>query len=1083
MMWEALQPTLNAPLDTTKLGDLNTMIQGASAAGIRLSLDLHNYARYTDSNNIPQTLTRVGSPLNASHLEDFWVRLSTWVRADPTRNSTVFAYDLMNEPHDLTGETGAYVVGTNIYDFETQAQVTTPTWGDTPVWDTSAAYTGSHSLGVTPGSGGGNVLDGTAHSYASGSNLRCYCYIPAGATGTLTARIVIQASATGSGYSNYTQYSNNQNTTLTPGQWTLVEWANCPAFLLANIGQMGVYFGGAGFTGSVKANIDDLSVGAVTGAYNPNQVWEYISQRAVSGLRYGLVGATSGPIVDTHTIMVSGNNYSSLVNWIGAHPQPWITDPVVGGTIYESHHYWDSQSGYQRSGTYSLNNANLPYSTELANAQSQGYTATPTVTTLSPTSASVGATVTVTGTNFTNVSGVTVGGVAATTYSVASATSLTVTVPTGVATGQSVQVAVTTQSGTTPAGAASTLAVVAPSPTITGFSPNPAPVGNTVTVTGAALTGATAVTVNGTAGTGIVVASGGASLTFIVGAGSTSGPIVVTTPAGTATSSTSLTIGALVAGVRPFYWSGLPGGTIPTAANFTSEKSAGVKAHVVTARWANYYTSLYASGVYTPVKNTSYINGIKTEIANAQAAGLDVMINWHTGAAHPDLFANESNARFVDQNGLAYTQGQNGADSGDAGDANLVFNSTLRTRAQAFLSDLMSDLVTPYGITCIRAANGHFGEWGYPPFHIGASGNSTVNYWGFDALAQADRQSYATANSKTIAGTWRPGNASPNGEARTFIQWYYQRQVDYGNWSIQACRNVGFSGPVMLLMPGFGVRHGSAANLLAGSNPDVDAAVTANLNGTSTFEPSGEISTGHWFQGMIAQMTDTKAIPECTWIDCGYPAVTLGGVSYPNNGLGITLTYSGADPSQGYWGPYRRIAYYASLKTPQLRTFGEMTSTNHLGALDWAVKEMLAGKGVGLAYFQEADLFNGSASTVQLAGYGSYITANPDSAYSGPSSAAARIVSAAATPTVPVAGGVVTLALTVQAFSAIAATVTWTIQDAGGATVTTVTAPLSLAAGATGTASGTWTVPVGAAGGAAYAIYAAVTDSGGASLI
>ncbi len=81
-----------------------------------------------------------------------------------------------------------------------------------------------------------------------------------------------------------------------------------------------------------------------------------------------------------------------------------------------------------------------------------------------------------------------------------------------------------------------------PAPIITSFTPASGPVGTSVTVTGTGLAGATAVTVNGTAGS--ITANTATSLTFTVGAGSSTGVIAITTPGGTATSSTSFTVTA-----------------------------------------------------------------------------------------------------------------------------------------------------------------------------------------------------------------------------------------------------------------------------------------------------------------------------------------------------------------------------------------------------------------------------------------------------------------------------------------------------------------------------------------------------------
>jgi hypothetical protein len=121
-----------------------------------------------------------------------------------------------------------------------------------------------------------------------------------------------------------------------------------------------------------------------------------------------------------------------------------------------------------------------------------------------------------------------------TTFTVQSATSVEATVPAGAKTGP---VSVTNASGT--GRSAASFTVLAP-PTIAGFSPSSGPVGASVTVTGTAFTGATAVTFNGVSASFTVDSA--TQVTATVPAGATTGPIGVTTPGGTATSVSSFTV-------------------------------------------------------------------------------------------------------------------------------------------------------------------------------------------------------------------------------------------------------------------------------------------------------------------------------------------------------------------------------------------------------------------------------------------------------------------------------------------------------------------------------------------------------------
>ncbi|MEI8074254.1 MAG: T9SS type A sorting domain-containing protein [Bacteroidota bacterium] len=150
----------------------------------------------------------------------------------------------------------------------------------------------------------------------------------------------------------------------------------------------------------------------------------------------------------------------------------------------------------------------------------------PTITSFTPTSASLGQTVTITGTNLSGTTGVSFGGTAASSYTVVSATSVTAVVGTGT----SGTVNVITPGGTAIKTGFTYLDLI---PTITSFSPAGAAKGGSVTITGTNFTGATKVNFGDSTAASFVINSS-TSITAVVGGGM-SGNITVITPNGTAT--------------------------------------------------------------------------------------------------------------------------------------------------------------------------------------------------------------------------------------------------------------------------------------------------------------------------------------------------------------------------------------------------------------------------------------------------------------------------------------------------------------------------------------------------------------------
>ncbi len=163
-----------------------------------------------------------------------------------------------------------------------------------------------------------------------------------------------------------------------------------------------------------------------------------------------------------------------------------------------------------------------------------GAAAAPTITSFTPASGPIGSTVTITGTNFGCTTAVKFNTTTATSFTLNSATSITATVPTGATTGK---ISVTNPIST--ATSATDFTVVA-APTITSFTPTFGPVGTQVKITGTNFSGTTSVTFNNVTATFVV--NSATQITATVPSTATTGPIKVTTPGGSATSTTNFTV-------------------------------------------------------------------------------------------------------------------------------------------------------------------------------------------------------------------------------------------------------------------------------------------------------------------------------------------------------------------------------------------------------------------------------------------------------------------------------------------------------------------------------------------------------------
>lgn len=269
-------------------------------------------------------------------------------------------------------------------------------------------------------------------------------------------------------------------------------------------------------------------------------------------------------------------------------------------------------------------------------------------------------------------------------------------------------------------------------------------------------------------------------------------------------------------------WGMLPGWAGCTK---TALKAAGVQAVVVELNWAR----------AQPSQNTydfAYLDAKRNEIASWRLLGFEVILNY--GLHHAPAWVMSSPlAKFVDQNGTVY--------AGD--EPNLIHGTGLRPLAEAYTGMVFGHLGIDFA--AVRVGGGHWGELQYPPTRD-SDGVNRNHYWAYGAAAVRP------------TGAWKPGQASSNGEAATFLDWYLDSLTAFARWQVTSVRRH-YPGPIGVLLASDGMRDG-----------DFEAAVAVNLNGSTPSERNGEIQPGFDHKRHIlglATMNDPLIAPWATYAE------------------------------------------------------------------------------------------------------------------------------------------------------------------------------------------------------------------------
>jgi hypothetical protein len=351
-----------------------------------------------------------------------------------------------------------------------------------------------------------------------------------------------------------------------------------------------------------------------------------------------------------------------------------------------------------------------------------------------------------------------------------------------------------------------------------------------------------------------------------------------------------------------YYW-GLMGNDKLALAE---ERAVGIRVRLFSLSWQQ----------MNPQENIidqNYLERKLKELKKFRQAGYDVILSLGMHDTPQWVHDNYYDTYYVSQYSERYHDNGN-----DSGDLNLVFNTSLRAVAKRYVKLVFTLFGTNF--SAVRLGGGRYGELTYPPHEFGGRRNL---YWGFDDFAKAQ---------SPVPG-WKPGQASPNGEAGIFLNWYLDKLTAYQNWQVTMTRQF-YPGPLMILYPSWGIRKG-----------DIDRAIATNLDGTSHAERNGEIQRGFDFSRQINALTDPNIIIATTWLD--------------------------ADPSQDagtdarYWSPVKYLANLANRHSPVYQLYGENTGQGQRDDMTLSASQMEKYGLMGMMWFRDEEMSSGGYANLQ----------------------------------------------------------------------------------------------------------------------
>jgi hypothetical protein len=419
---------------------------------------------------------------------------------------------------DVTVTTYSGTSSTSAADHYTYNSVAPTVTAVSPNADTTAGgnyvtITGTNFTGATAVNFGS-----TAAAFWVNSNTSITALEPVHAAGTVDITVVTPSGTSGTSAADQFTYNCTANTPTV----TAVSPSSGPTGGGTSVTLTGTNFTGATqvYFGSVAATSFTVNSSTSITATAPNQtagtvditvstVYGVSASSAADHYTYNgtaptvtAASPTSGPAAGGTQVTITGTNLN------GATAVKFGSTAATSFTVISATQI-TATSPAGSAGTVDIT-VTTPYGTSaISSADQYTYVAAPTVTAVSPTSGTTagGTSVTITGTNFTQLVSVSFGSVPASTITVNSSTQITASAP---ASGPGlIDVTVTNGAGTSLTSTADQFTFTATAPSITSVSPNSGTTngGTSVTIAGSGFTSASGVFFGGTAATSFSVTS------------------------------------------------------------------------------------------------------------------------------------------------------------------------------------------------------------------------------------------------------------------------------------------------------------------------------------------------------------------------------------------------------------------------------------------------------------------------------------------------------------------------------------------------------------------------------------------------